>query len=269
MKLTVVVDNLCCKSGLLAEWGYCAHLQSESGEILLDTGGPGHVLEHNLRCLNISVSALKAIVLSHSHYDHVSGILDLVYRAKEAVVYAGDGIQTERRGDADAKRRNGGFDIRTLPKHCLVKDYETVLADVYAFTVPKNERNPHFVCCSNLWEVDGQGSIVPDGFEDDLSMAVLTENGWSLLLGCAHAGLPNILERAKTLFGIEEFDTIVGGTHLCSVSPEHYDEWLDKLSQYKLCRWRPNHCTSFKAASALAARFTDVDWAGCGTVLEL
>ena len=44
MKLIVVVDNLCCKSGLLAEWGYCAHLQSESGEILLDTGGPGHVL---------------------------------------------------------------------------------------------------------------------------------------------------------------------------------------------------------------------------------
>ena len=167
-------------------WGYCAHLQSESGEILLDTGGPGHVLEHNLRCLNLSVSALKAIVLSHSHYDHVSGILDLVYRAKEAVVYAGDGIQTERRGDADAKRRNGGFDIRTLPKHCLVKDYETVLADVYAFTVPKNERNPHFVCCRNLWEVDGQGSIVPDGFEDDLSMAVLTENGWMCSNSATH-----------------------------------------------------------------------------------
>ncbi len=46
------------------------------------------------------------------------------------------------------------------------------------------------------------GKIIADRFEDDVSLAVKGEKGWSLLLGCAHAGLPNIMQRAKDLFAI-------------------------------------------------------------------
>ena len=268
MRLTVVVDNLCCRSGLLAEWGYSAFLESGSKNVLLDTGGPGHVLAHNMNFLGIQTSSIQNIVLSHSHFDHISGLLDLVFKSREVKVYAGNGIERERRGDADAKRRNGGFDVRTLPDGKIIEDYEEIIPGVYAFIVPKAARSAQYVCCRGLWEIQ-DGEPVTDSFADDVSIAVKGDNGWSLLLGCAHAGLPNILQRASELFNIESFDTVVGGTHLCGVRGEEYPVWFERLKSFSVRRWRPNHCTGFKAASALAGYFDDVDWAGCGTVLEL
>ena len=115
-----------------------------------------------------------------------------------------------------------------------------------------------------MWEVGPDGKIIADRFEDDVSLAVKGEKGWSLLLGCAHAGLPNIMQRAKDLFAIDRLHMVVGGSHLCGVNPEDYGVWFDRLAEFSVEKWRLNHCTGFKAAAAMAARFDDVDWAGAG-----
>lgn len=54
---------------------------------------------------------------------------------------------------------------------------------------------------------------------------------------------------------------VVGGSHLCGVDPEDYGVWFDRLAEFPVEKWRLNHCTGFKAAAAMAARFDDVDWA--------
>lgn len=79
MKFTVVIDNYCAKSGMLAEWGYCSLLETEHGSVMIDTGGTGHVLRHNLDFLKVDLKKLSALVLSHSHHDHISGLLDIVF----------------------------------------------------------------------------------------------------------------------------------------------------------------------------------------------
>lgn len=266
MKLTVVIDNYCAKSGLLAEWGYCGYLETPHGNVMLDTGGTGHILHHNLSFLKIDPQTINALVISHSHHDHVSGVLDFLFKCPDAVIYAGKGINIERRGDADASRRSGGIDLAKFPNSKIIDDYEQILPNVYAFRVPSENRETRYVCCRNMWEVDDHGKIVPDTFEDDVSMVVKGENGWSLLLGCAHAGLPNIMRKACGLFDITEFDTVLGGSHLCAVREEEYPEWFDQLSLFPVRHWRLNHCTGFKAAAAMAAKFKDVDWAGAGSV---
>ena len=80
--------------------------------------------------------------------------------------------------------------------------------------VPQNARDPQFVNTKNMWEERSNGKIVPDTFADDLSLLVKGERGYSVILGCAHAGLPNILRYAQETFGIASFDTVLGGTHL-------------------------------------------------------
>ena len=55
MKFTVVIDNYCAKSGMLAEWGYCSLLETDNGNVMIDTGGTGHVLRHNLDFLKIDL----------------------------------------------------------------------------------------------------------------------------------------------------------------------------------------------------------------------
>ena len=96
-----------------------------------------------------------------------------------------------------------------------------------------------------------------------------TEKGASVLLGCAHAGVPNILRFARETFGIRDFDAVIGGTHLSGVDPKEYGVWMQELAQYNVKRWRPCHCTGFRAAAELARRFENVDWAAAGTSHEL
>ena len=269
MKLTITVDNFCTKQGLFSEWGYSAWLDTEGGSVMLDTGGILHVLTHNMSFLKLDPAKLSAVVLSHGHFDHTSGLIDMVRLAPQAKIYAGKGVDIEKRGDADAKRRSGGLPIASFPNASLINEPTEVVKNVFAFTVPQSVRNNHYVCCKNLWEVSPEGNIVEDNFLDDVSMAVKGKNGWSLLLGCSHAGLPNIMSYAQKTFGIDNFYMVVGGSHLCAVQPDQYPVWLEKLSTFNVSKWRLNHCTGFKAAAKMASYFDDVDWAGAGASYEL
>lgn len=266
MKLTVVVDNLCSKAGLLSEWGYSSWLETKTESVLIDTGSYCHVLLHNLNFLKLDPKNLSALVLSHSHFDHISGLLDVLRLAPQVTVYAGKGFDIERRGEADGKRVNGGFPIAALPNSKIIDGVEEILEDVFAFNVPQSQRNTKFVCCKNLWEVAPDGSIRPDSFADDVSLTVKGEKGWSLLLGCSHSGLPNIIRYATKKFGIKELDTVIGGSHLCAVEPSDYPSWVEELKIVPVRHWRLSHCTSFKAAAHVAKVFEDVDWAGAGSV---
>ena len=187
MKFTVVIDNYCAKSGMLAEWGYCSLLETDYGNVMIDTGGTGHVLRHNLDFLKIDLKKLSALVLSHSHHDHISGLLDIVFSCPGIPIYAGKGIEIERRGDADASRRSGGVPVGQFPNANLIEDYLKILPDVFAFRVPEQNRRSQYVCCRNMWEVGPDGKIIADRFEDDISLAVKGDMGWSFFLGCAHA----------------------------------------------------------------------------------
>lgn len=152
----------------------------------------------------------------------------------------------------------------------LEKDsWAQITEEVISFTVPQAARDPRFVNSKNMWEQKEDGAIVPDTFADDLSLLVKGDKGVSVVLGCAHAGLPNILNYAQKTFGIREFDTVLGGTHLSAADPDELPLWIEALKQFKVKCWRPNHCTGFKAAAAMARAFDDVDWAGCGAKLIL
>ena len=78
MQLTVVVENQTSSQNLLAEWGYSAWLQTEDAVILLDTGGIQHTLQHNLTALGLNARRITDLVLSHGHFDHTSGVMDVL-----------------------------------------------------------------------------------------------------------------------------------------------------------------------------------------------
>ena len=108
-----------------------------------------------------------------------------------------------------------------------------------------------------------------DTFADDLSLLVEGEQGVSLLLGCAHSGLPNILAYARDHFGVKSFHTVIGGTHLSAFSGAKLTASIEAMKAFDVRHWRPNHCTGFAAAAALACQFSDVQWAGAGSLIAL
>ena len=269
MRLTVVVENQTSKQGLYAEWGYSSWLQTPETNLLFDTGGILHTLEPNLRTLGLNPARLEHLVLSHGHFDHTSGVLDVVRRCPSIKIWAAESIGRLRLGDADAKRLSGGGALLANLATETIDPWKTIAPGVTAFTVPVDERDPRWVCTTEMFEVNELGETVTDTFADDVSMIVEGEHGPSLLLGCAHAGLPNILRYASDIFGIRHFYTILGGTHLSGVDPADYPEWMEALKVFSVDKWRCNHCTGFLAAAELARHFRDVDWAAAGSVHEL
>ncbi|MFH0782512.1 MAG: hypothetical protein V2B20_11265 [Pseudomonadota bacterium] len=66
------------------------------------------------------------------------------------------------------------------------------------------------------------GDLVQDELRDDLSMVVKTDKGLVVVLGCAHAGLINILTHVTTMLPGIPVHMVVGGTHLGFASPEQF-----------------------------------------------
>lgn len=269
MRYTVLVDNMCMVQGLYSEWGYSGCLQTPDATLLFDTAGILHVLEHNMRFLGIAPESVTDVVLSHGHFDHTAGLFDVIRMAPNARLWAALEAGRERRGDADKKRLCSGGALMARCGFNPIDPYKEVVPGVYAFTVPESERDEAYVGHKDMWCVDDEGDIVPDTFSDDVSLLVKGNKGYSLLLGCAHAGLPNIMRFVAKTFDVKEFDTVLGGTHLCIMEPAYYEHWMKALSAYPVKHWRPCHCTGFKAGAALARMFDDVDWAGAGTRHEL
>ena len=71
--LTIVSENTVRGAGLLGEHGLAYWLDTGTHRVLFDTG-QGMALQHNAAKLGIDLATADAIVLSHGHYDHVSGL---------------------------------------------------------------------------------------------------------------------------------------------------------------------------------------------------
>ena len=61
------------------EWHQALHLESvrgaETRQVLVDFGFTGDTLNNNLDLLGIDTSKLDAMLLSHSHYEHLGGMV--------------------------------------------------------------------------------------------------------------------------------------------------------------------------------------------------
>jgi len=271
MQVQVVVDNYTENRNLLGEHGLSQILRTPRGTLLFDAG-QGRALEQNLSMLGISGSDLDFLVCSHGHYDHTWGIPVLLRQGWNIPLYGHVACGVERFGLRRGVRVPLGFSLAQVTTlfHSL-QGAEELLPGVYALVVPPERRDPAFVPFTPSLQVRNQkGEWIPDPFEDDLSLLVEGRFGWSLLLGCAHSGVVNILDEAVRRTGSRSFHVVQGGMHLKGQSGEFVEKVLHALEErFEVRQWRPNHCTGVDVALTMAKRFSPVSWAAAGSSVEL
>jgi 7,8-dihydropterin-6-yl-methyl-4-(beta-D-ribofuranosyl)aminobenzene 5'-phosphate synthase len=76
-----------------------------------------------------------------------------------------------------------------------------------------------------------------------------------ILLGCAHAGLTNILDHAISKTGESRVHAIVGGTHLGFSSDDQLHETIRSLGRHEIELLAVSHCTGQRPVTRLAAEF--------------
>lgn len=75
------------QAGLEADWGFSCLVEDNGWRILFDTGGNGSRLLRNFAKLNLEAHHIGEIFISHSHWDHLGGLSDIVYLNPAALVY--------------------------------------------------------------------------------------------------------------------------------------------------------------------------------------
>jgi 7,8-dihydropterin-6-yl-methyl-4-(beta-D-ribofuranosyl)aminobenzene 5'-phosphate synthase len=101
--------------------------------------------------------------------------------------------------------------------------------------------------------VKAGGNWKTDPFLDDYTLALKTPEGLVVVLGCAHAGLINIVRHLVEKTGEDRIAAILGGTHLGFYSEELLDATARELEPYGVKVLAVSHCTGQKAAAYLAS----------------
>lgn len=272
MKITALMDDYCPKADLRGEHGLAYLIQTQTASILFDTGQSGAFIG-NANILSLDLAGLDAVILSHGHYDHTSGLADLYAAIAPArpVLYAGTGFSIPKQA-----RRESGFAEIGIPAGCLaapvpVATEVDVLMEACSgvFLLPRAERVDGSTALPRFRiRTGGQDRV--DEFDDELSMVVDTADGLVVVTGCAHRGILNIAEAARKHFPGKPIAALVGGFHLTDLPDENLDHVADGIAALAPKQIFCGHCTGTRGFAAISARNRgNTQWLACGMKAEI
>jgi 7,8-dihydropterin-6-yl-methyl-4-(beta-D-ribofuranosyl)aminobenzene 5'-phosphate synthase len=263
----VLADNTVATpspKGLRGEWGFAAAVDG----VLFDAG-QSETAVHNARLLDVP-TRFERIVLSHGHFDHTAGLSHFLDPRRKPTLYLHPDVWTARyaaRESAPDPVHIGmpysKAEVESGVEIVEHRDPVEITPDVVALgEIPRRHVE------TTTGQVEDDGDLVDDPVRDDQSLAVRTDGGTALVLGCCHAGLRNTIEYAEEVTG-DEVRYVVGGTHLVALGAEEIHELADYL-EGKLDLFAGTHCTGFEAEAIFADRlpgaFRSV---GVGSSIEL
>lgn len=270
MRLSILAENSTRSPFILPEYGLSLHVEVGGTSILIDTA-QGIGLFPNAARMGIDLAKLDLMALSHGHFDHVGGVAPLYSFHGPMPVWAHPSVDARHSRKKNDRVHFIGFHLnRNAVDFHPVTGHLELAPRFWAVEVPRDRRDPEFMKNPPHLVLEGPDGLVPDPFDDDLSFVVEGEQGLSVLLGCAHAGVVNILEEVARVFRTRSFFTVVGGMHMADQDDAYVEKVVGALSgRFDVRKWYPCHCTGFQAASRLVAREQNVDWGYAGTSIDL
>lgn len=255
----------------LAQHGFSAlvtvHHDGGTTRVLLDTGATPDGCVDNLYRLGIDPAEVDAIVLSHGHYDHATGLSGL------APVLGPRHVPIVVHPDAFAERRiavpgRSPFPLARTDRTALtdagfrLAEHRgpTLLADRTVLATGDVDRHTSFEHGLPLQEARQNDRWEPDRvMHDDQALVVdVSDRGLVVLTGCGHAGVVNICHHARALTGGRPLLAVLGGFHLGGPQFEAaIDPTVEALGELGPEVIVPTHCTGWKAIHAIADRMPD------------
>ncbi|MDH5186022.1 MAG: MBL fold metallo-hydrolase [candidate division WOR-3 bacterium] len=224
MEIKVLFDSLALDKRFITGWGVSFLVD---GRILFDTGENGNWLMENMMNLNVDIDEIKAVVISHDHFDHTGGLWELLKKKEGFVVYGCPDFSREFK--VKVKRLKGNFKEIAKPRE-IAKDI--------------------FVTAQIPGEYAGK-------FMPEQALAIKTNNGISALTGCAHPGIIKILQEIKKILPKDNFYLVSGGFHLmekerrvCELTVEGFKELGIKFAA-------PTHCTGKEAEEIFRKKYKE------------
>jgi 7,8-dihydropterin-6-yl-methyl-4-(beta-D-ribofuranosyl)aminobenzene 5'-phosphate synthase len=258
LTLTQLVENTAGGPGLLAEHGASVHIEANGRRLLFDTG-QGLALRQNTQQLAIPIALVEGIILSHGHYDHSGGLMDVLQSTGPVNLY----LHPEAlKAKFNRIGRKIGSPISStqsltpqLKRFIPTRQPTEILPGIHVTgEIPRN--HPIEDTGGPFYRDEGRGQT--DELPDDQALYIETAEGLVVLLGCGHSGVINTLEYIQPLTDGKPVHAVIGGMHLLRASQERLTITGERLEQMGIDYLAPNHCTGLEAVCYFKRRFPQV-----------
>jgi len=234
VKIIVLYDNYQFSDSTIADWGYSCLIIRENDTILFDTGARKDIMFHNLQALNINISTIQTMVISHHHGDHVGNIFPIIEENPGIQVFLPSTL------DGNFREMVENYNVRT--------------------TVNRNYREVAY----NIFITEEMGFQIPEQ-----AIVIKTEKGLILISACGHPGIDRMVRKVCKKFNEKVF-LVMGGFHLEEYSDKEIDEIIETFHEAGVEKIAPGHCTGQKAMDKFRqAWHHNFIRSGTGKVFEL
>ena len=179
------------------------------------------LLQYNIETLDIDVSNIDCIVISHEHWDHVGGIGVILRQNPDIPVYVPDDFPYHIMSS-----------IRSLGGNCIETRNATMITDNIATTNTLN------------------------GPPNEHALMVKTDDGLILVTGCSHPGVENLAKNAYELTE-KSIWLVIGGFHLGNAGIYRLDSICDELEEIGVMKVSATHCTGDNSIDYFRERYGD------------
>lgn len=214
MEIKIVFDNTNLDEKFIPGWGFSCLVDKT---VLFDTGEKSEYLFKNMEALDIDISKIETVVISHDHWDHTGGLWGLLEKKDGIDVYGCPNFSEEFK----KKVVSLGGNLTSVEELTAVKN------DIFATGEIEGNYKGSFIAEQALTIKGGKGIII--------------------ITGCSHPGIVKIIKNVKKNFPKETISLVFGGFHLMNMDTREIELIVEKFLESKVQKVGPTHCTGYEA----------------------
>lgn len=255
MKVTVLVENSLYenaqwKDQLKAIHGLSLFIETGNRKILFDTGMDSTLLS-NAGAMDVDLSQVDMVIISHGHLDHGGGLKHFSKVNDTAPVY-----MHRKAVDPHYSKRLAGLPIpiglklsdieKFGDRKTYIDESEEIAPGIRLYENISGEF-PQPVTNGNLCRKDGK-NIVPDNFRHEVVLSIEEDGRLFIFTGCSHSGIVNMVNLVKKENPGKDIASVWGGFHTFSpgkktgVPDDYLSELINELEALNTTFYT-GHCT--------------------------
>ncbi len=263
VEVRILSSNL-ANGGTIGEWGFSALVKVDQHCVLFDAGWDPQTVLRNAKTLNVDLSCVSDVVLSHFHADHTTGLIPILEHVRKTNpdgmrrIHVAQGMFLSRHNAVDKGKseRNAMIEMRVQLESRGVEFIEyakpsEILPGVWVTGPVKRQHAEKNYPRSMRVRMDGEW--VEDYVPESQGLSIVTESGPIVLLGCGHSGAVNLLEQVQQTIQDQPIQALMGGMHLFAADDETLGWTADKLRQIGIEHLMAGHCTGIEPLYRLRA----------------
>lgn len=247
-----------------AEHGFSMLLQvlrdGKFHTVLFDTGNSPEGVVTNAKRMGLNLGEVECIVLSHGHYDHFGGLLNVLKAIEKEnlpIIVHEDMFRIRGVVNPDGTiRKYPNFPsedqvapakyVKTKQPYLLADDNILITGEIPRKTNYEKGYPRHHAFSDGKWQPD------PLIWDERAIVIKVKHKGLVVISGCAHAGIVNTVLHAQQITEVDKVYAIIGGFHLAGKDFEpRISQTVKMLQKFSPNIVVPMHCTGWRGKYAI------------------